>query len=317
MPLPNFLIIGAAKSGSTALYHHLRQHPDIFMPERKEPRFWGAEGHVHDWQGPDGGMNQSINNMAEYLRLFDGAEGFKAIGEASPTIGSRTAPQMIHHHIPDVRMIAILRQPADRAFSSYCHMLREGLEPCTFEQGLAEEAGRRAAKWSPLFWYKEMGYYGRELAFWMEHFPREQFRIYIYDDFRENPLAVVRDAFTFLQVDPAFEPELARVNVSGVPRSRVLYDLLRKDNLIKKLMKPLFPRKIRDRIQASNRRHNVGPKPVLNPETRRKLTEEFREDILLLQDLAGRDLSTWLEDAGGSRTVHPHLSRASRPDGAP
>lgn len=296
MPLPNFLIIGAAKSGSTALYHHMRQHPDVFMPDLKEPRFWGKEGHVHDWKGPDRGMNRSINNMDDYLRLFSAAKGYKAIGEASPTLGSRTAPQMIREHIPEVKLVAILRHPADRAFSSYCHMVREGYEPYSFEKGLEEEAARRKAKWSPLFWYREMGYYGRELAFWMEHFSREQFRIYLYDDFKGDPLAVVRDAFSFLEVDPEFKPQLARVNVSGVPRSRLIYDLFRKDNLVKTLMKPFFPRRVRERSQAWMRRHNVGPKPELEPETRQRLTEDFREDILLLQEILGRDLSRWLDD---------------------
>lgn len=312
MPLPNFLVIGAAKSGTSAFYDHLHQHPEIFMPAIKEPRFWGLEGHDHDWQGPDKGMNRSISDMKEYLALFEGAEGYKAIGEASPTLGSPTAPAMIREHIPHVKLMAILRHPAERAFSSYCHMVRDGHEPYSFERGLEEEEARRKAKWSPLFWYKELGLYGRDLKRWREHFPKEQFRIYLYDDFRSAPMEVVRDAFEFLGVDPAFQPVLDEVNVSGVPRSRLVFDLFRKDNTVKTLLKPFFPRVVREGIQAGLLKYNIGPKPKLSPDTRRMLTEHFRDDILLLQDLLERDLSIWLREAAG-RTGSGHRTAAHPP----
>src|SRR5690606_36811858 len=126
----NFIIVGAAKDGTTSLYYYLSQHPEVFLPEDKEPHFFAPA----KWCG------HPVPARERYESLFDGAAGFKAVGEASTGyLYYRESPGMIHRLIPRCRIVAILRNPVDRAFSGWRHEVREGLETATFEEALAEE----------------------------------------------------------------------------------------------------------------------------------------------------------------------------------
>ena len=130
MVLPNFLIIGAAKSGTTSLYSYLNQHPQVYFSPFKEPRFFALEGKEVNYQGPSQVVNQkAINTIDEYEKLFAGVTDEVAIGEASTLyLYSPEAPAKIKQYIPQVKLIAILRNPIDRAYSGYCHLVRDGYE---------------------------------------------------------------------------------------------------------------------------------------------------------------------------------------------
>ena len=294
--LPNFLIIGAAKAGTSSLYHYLRQHPDIFMPAMKEPKFFALEGERLDFQGPDQGINRfSVTSLEAYEALFEGVRGHRAVGEASPIyLYSPAAPERMRRRIPGARLIAVLRDPAERAFSSYCHLVRDGLEPLSFAEGLDAEEWRIRERWSPLYYYMDKGRYATQLARYYALFPREQLRIYLHEDLDADSLAVVRDACAFLGVDEGFTPEMPRLNISGEPRSRLIYDLFTKDNAVKSALRVFFPEAIRARLQRAVRTQAIRPKPVLDPTTRARLVEGFRDEILRLQEIIGRDLSAWL-----------------------
>ena len=142
MPMPNFLVIGAAKSGTTALYHTLKQHPQIFMSPVKEPHFFAFEGERPVYCGP--GDRELFNprvvfRLEDYVRLFDGLRAQTAVGEASVQylMRSDAAAARIRQHIPRAKLIAILRQPADRAYSHYIMLRSQGLERLSFTQALA------------------------------------------------------------------------------------------------------------------------------------------------------------------------------------
>lgn len=175
MVLPNFLIIGAAKAGTTSLYSYLKQHPDIFMSSWKEPKFFSLEGEKLDFQGPSQIINtDSINNLESYLELFEGVKDETAIGEASPIyLYSPKAPANIKKYIPDAKLIVVLRHPAERAFSSFAHLIRAGYETLSFEEALEEEPQRIKEKWAPLWYYKEKGFYAQQLERYFELFDRE------------------------------------------------------------------------------------------------------------------------------------------------
>src|SRR3954452_17434204 len=122
MTMPNFLIVGAAKSGTTSLYYYLKQHPQVFVSPVKEPKFFAYEGEKVVYRGPGDAENNRrlVNNLADYRALFGGANGAKAIGEASPVyLYSPKACERIRHYLPDAKLFVILRDPAERAYPSF------------------------------------------------------------------------------------------------------------------------------------------------------------------------------------------------------
>lgn len=206
---PNFLIIGAAKSGTTSLYHYLDQHPQVFMSPMKGPRFFAMEGRRPAFTGPQDDVvnGRTITTAEDYVDLFRAVTNQRAIGEASDWyLSSAEAPERIYKYLPNVRLIAVLRQPADRAFSSYMHFARNGFEPLSFEDALAAEDARIANGWSPLFAHRGRGYYATQLKRYFARFDREQIRVYLYDDLQRDPAVLVRDIFTFLGVNTDFRP---------------------------------------------------------------------------------------------------------------
>lgn len=298
--LPNFLVIGAAKSGTSALYRYLQQHPDIYMSPIKEPHFFGYENQPPNTNGPDDFVNTAITNINSYLSLFSQVTTEKAIGEASPTyIHLPRAVERIHYHIPNAKLIAILRHPAERAFSAYMHVIRDQRETeQNFRQALQLEEERIAKNWGPIWHYTKIGYYYKHLTKYYDCFESNQIRIYLYDEFKTNPLKTLQDIFHFLEIDSSFTPNLRiNVNVSGVQKSKLVYQLIHtifnKPNPVKFIARQLIPETIRWRFTTNIRNKNLKQRTI-NPEIRKELTELFREDILKLQDLINKDLSHWL-----------------------
>lgn len=302
MTMPNFLIIGAAKSGTTALYAYLKQHPDIFMSPVKEPRFFAFEGEHLSFNGPgDHGEKCSeatITDLKTYQSLFKNVTTEKAIGEASPAYlsSAEKASERIRYYLPEVKLIAILRQPAERAYSAFLHTVKSGYESSlSFEAALALEEKRIQENWESIWHHKQLGYYYEQLKPYFNRFPKEQIRVYLFDDLKGNGSSLVKNIFSFLEVDDSFSPDTSeKVNVSGVPRSLWLHDFLSKNNdPIKDLLKPLFPKKLRNQL-VKKMKHSNLQKPQLSYATRQELNQLYREDILKLQDLIGRDLTSWL-----------------------
>ena len=161
MTLPNFLIIGAAKSGTTALFEYLEQHPSVFLSNPKEPHFLALQGVCLDFQGP--GDAKTINRLAitdfnRYEQLFDNSRGARAIGEASvSTMYYFDSLNRIQKYLPRAKMLCMLRQPADRAYSAYSFMRMRMLEPhVDFDDALADEAHRIASNWHHIWHYKQI-----------------------------------------------------------------------------------------------------------------------------------------------------------------
>ncbi|MCW5935662.1 MAG: sulfotransferase, partial [Fimbriimonadia bacterium] len=151
MRMPNFLIIGAAKSGTTALYFYIKQHPEVFMAKVKEPRFFAYEGGVPEWKGPLDAENNAwvITDKEVYTALFNDVSEEKVWGEASPIyLYSEPAPERIKNYAPDAKLVAILRHPIERAYSHYLHLIRDNREPLRdFGKALDLEPERMANGW--------------------------------------------------------------------------------------------------------------------------------------------------------------------------
>jgi len=297
MSMPNFLIIGAQKAGTSSLYYYLKQHPQIYMSPLKEPHFFTYEGAKLEESFAKAERNESfaiINNIEDYQKLFQGAPESSLKGEASPSyIYAPQAAERIKHYIPDIKLIAILRHPAERAYSNFLHAISHNQEPLKdFRRALQEEETRIRNSSGFLWHYKSKGFYYKQLSHYLELFDRSQIKVCLYEDLKTNPAKVIKELFEFLEVDSSFEPDVSRkYNVSVVPKNKVLNDLL--DNLkpVKPVIKTLLPDGIRHYVRSKF----FDTPPPISPEMRKQLIEEYREDILQMQELLGRELSIWLE----------------------
>jgi len=297
MRLPNFLIIGAAKSGTSSLYYYLKQHPQVFMAVPKEPYFFELEGENLTFAGPGDQERRrgAVTQLEDYYELFQDVKDEVAVGEASTTyLDSPKAPERIKHYIPDSKIIAILRNPVDRAYASFLHLWRDGHETVKdFSQALKLEDERIKENWGLLWQYKTRQFTYEKLKRYFDLFDREQIKVYIYEDWRGDNHFVLKDIFQFLGVDEDFIPDLSkRLNVGGVPKNEAFNVFLRRSNRIKDFIKPIIPRPIRKSIQ--NKFINLNMKRVeLSPDIRRKLIHVYKDDILKVQDLIRYDLSHW------------------------
>ena len=297
MARPNFLIIGAAKSGTTALYQALRQHPQMFMSASKEPHYFAFADEAMAYQGPGVTINStSVTKLDEYEQLFAGVTHEKAIGEASALyLYVPAAARRIVEYAPEMKLVVILRHPAERAFSAFMHLRRDGREPLAdFRAALRAEAERTRDNWGFLWRYTGLGLYAHQLTRYYKLFPRAQISVFLYDDFRANPLGVVRETCRFLTISDNFTPDMAlRPKVSGIPRRRWLHDFLRGPHPAKAVAKLLVPASFRQRAKLRLTNRNLVKQELL-PDIKRELTQVFHDDILALQDLLERDLTAWL-----------------------
>jgi len=293
MTMPNFLIIGAMKSGTTALYYYLEQHPQIYMSPVKEPNFFCVGGQ-------ESSDSESVKSIGAYQHLFKGVSDEKAIGEASHCyLYEPEAVARIQQYVPDAKFVAILRNPVDRAYSHFLHMVRSGIEPLTdFAQAIRKgEAG--ALQTRSFRDYVGRGRYYEQLKRYFDAFDPKQVKVYLYEDLSNAPLETLRDTFRFIGVDESFVPDVSlRRNVSGHPKHKALDEFLRRPSSIKDALKVYLPARLRWRLSeafdALKTRNLVEP-PAVQPEVRRQLVGVYREDILRLQALIQRDLSDWLE----------------------
>lgn len=299
--MPNFLVIGAAKSGTTSVWRQLEQHPQIFVSPKKQLNFFALEGEDLNFRGPDplDSTLHSITTLEAYRAQFGGVTDEIAVGEASNLyIYSPRAAARIRHYVPKVKLIAILRHPADRAYSRFLHLVRVGREQVTdFASALDKEEARIRDRWWPDFHYLSMGLYHSQLKRYYDLFPREQIKVYLYEDLQSDPLGVVQDIYRFLGADATFIPDTSiKYNVSGVPKNKTLHSLLQELRAVKPFVERVLPESQHQRIsQLASRVNNRNlTKPKLSPEVRARLIEGYREDTLELQELLQRDLSAWL-----------------------
>ena len=299
MIMPNFLLFGAAKAGTTSLYKYLEQHPDVFMSSFKEPGFFAFEGEKAIWNGPGAQKwfdRWVATDLESYQQYFEGYGGQKAIGDASPYyLYYEKTPETIKKYIPDVKLIAILRNPVERAFSNYVWAVRDRSESITnFAEALKAESWRIQDSWGPKWRYLDQGFYYQQLKRYYERFSREQIEIYLYEDLITNPVKLTQEIFSFLEIDDTFIPDISRkYNPSLLPRNPSWHKFLTKPNAIKSAFKYFLPLEFRQRLRKKATEKNLF-KPNLSPEIRQQLVEAYREDILKLQELIQKDLSQWL-----------------------
>lgn len=283
MRLPNFIIGGAIKGGTTSLHYQLKQHPEVMMSRFKEPRYFAFEPdnpiHVNDEM-----LRFPVKTLEEYAALFEEVTNEKAVGEASPHyLRSPVAPHRIRETIPDVKLIFSLRHPVKRAYSSYWHKVRLGLEDRPVEEALGENEQAVLH-----------GLYGKSLSIWYSLFGGSQIKIILFDDMVRDGQVVYADICRYLGVDDTFVPDMTVRNRGGAMKNQRLgrfYEQL-KTHRIRQVINPLVPEKLRQAM-VSSRDHNLVEPPPMPEAVVHRLNEYYRNDIEELEALIHRDLSAW------------------------
>lgn len=298
--LPSFLVIGAQKAGSTAIYHYLAQHPEVFMSPVKEALFFGDEGLKY---------TRSVRDLENYKSLFKDVSTELVWGEATPTyLWDPTAAEQIRHLIPNAQLIVILRDPVERAYSEYMFLYEQSRFSATKSQVILPlrdygELLRHANK--PILRPTateddpiriRASFYASDLRRYIELFGNNQISIHLYDHLKSDPVTTMQSIFKFLGVSTEFVPDVSRKhNITQVPKNMWLDSILLKSSGIKEFFKHLIPSSFRRSLSKSIYQANMQLYPPLRPEDRAVLIEVFRQDILETQALTGCDLSAWLK----------------------
>ncbi len=287
-PLQNFICIGAQKAGTTTLADILSAHPQICIPPIKETKFFLFDENYK--KGPDF-YNSYFTNYKDQL----------AVGEFDPDylLFPFTAQRIYDTLGKDVRILVVLRNPADRAYSHYLMTRKKGLEPFTFSEAIKKEASRREnIKTQKIYAYTERGLYGKQIEAFMQVFPAANFHFLVFEeDFMRNRRETIRKVQSFLHVDE-FELELnVHSNEAGEAKNEAIRNLVRRPNFAKRIVKHLLPsgearKSIRKFFIRKNTQKASAPK--LNVFEQRKIIDQyFIDDIHLTEKLINRDLSVW------------------------
>ena len=279
MTLPNFLICGAQKAGTTALYAYLKQHPDVFMSSTKEIAFF------HKPENYQKGLEWFASH-------FEGHSGETAVGEASTrTMSMPEAPARAAEHLPEAKLIFVLRNPIDRAYSQYHFHISTGKEEAdaSFHEVIRDEqsAFRRIVI--------QRGMYAEQLARFDAHFDRSQMKIVLHEDLRERTTETVQEVYRFLGVNPAYEPQTEeRHKVTRYPDSLGIYYWVRRLwQPMRQRVESRFPQATDAVRQAVRRLLFSKEKPQMREDDRAYLREVFAESNARLEARLERDLSHW------------------------
>jgi hypothetical protein len=312
IPLPNFLVVGAAKAGTTSIYQYLDQHPEVYLSPIKETNYFAKDipldkirkdyykgGALDVGAYVDTDLSERIHiafvsEWEHYRKLFKNVRSEKAIGEISNSyLHSTVAAREIKAVDPNMKIIMILRDPIKRAFSHYKMTLRVGLVRDSFYEELQRDYAAAEKGFRVSHLYVEMGQYAAQVQRYLDHFPREQVKIYLFDDLKADAASVIDDMLRFLGVDPAYGVDTSfQANQASVPKNAGLVHFLRKTG-IRKLAKNLAPRF----VGQAAKKVFYKEKDDLKIEQREKdfLRPLFEEDVQALSRMLDRDLSHWLQ----------------------
>jgi Sulfotransferase domain len=302
--IPDFFIVGLPKSGTSALYSMLRRHPQIFMPDSKEPWFFAEELHERTPPRPEG----TPQTLEQYRAWFAGAGEQERVGEASPLyLWSHTAARAIAEVRPDAKIIAILREPASFLRSLHLQFIQTYIETENdFAKALALEPARRAGReippytyWPQALLYSEHVRYVEQLRRYEAVFPREQLLALVYDDFKADNESTVRQVLRFLEVDDSVPIEPLHVNPTVRARSQRAHELLHAVSVgrgplsltVKSAIKAVVPQRLRrGAVGAIRERVLYTDPPPEDAATAAELRRRFKPEVVALADLLDRDL---------------------------
>lgn len=295
MSLPNFFILGAAKSGTSTLYDLLYQHPQVYLSFVKEPLFFS-----HD------------DNFARGLEwyqstFFQSCEGYPVRGEATPHYlywAEKVAPRIARTYgTAPVKFIVIFRDPVQRAYSWYWNMVKEGKETLPFAEALEAEPARLQEHWSALqhagsmvYGYHRGSSYAGQLQYYLDLFPRKNLLFLLQEDLKKDFTETLQIIFSFLEVDSRAELKPVASNPAALPRNRIFHRIVQGPSSLKQLIKRIVPFSLRYRLKLALIDANMKPfeYPLLEQPIASALRARFSDEIQRLSSMIDRDLSHWL-----------------------
>jgi hypothetical protein len=288
--LPNFFIIGAAKSGTTSLHSYLDQHPDVYMPSLKEPHWFSRVAPNREQ------LVHAVTTEKEYLALFEGHSKQSAAREASPSyLWDAEAPHRIKAANPRAKIVAILRHPVERAYSNYTMDVRDGTQHLPFMEALQQDYQRKVKGWDISHLYVELGFYAEQLQRYLRIFDKSQVKVFLYEDLKKDSQSLLISLLHFLGVDSSYATRIdttRKYNEHPIPRNRLFRTML-KSSLVRtwgaaRVAKPT--RYWVRRYLLSKRAEKVP----MELEAQHFLALLYRPDIENLQEPIERDMKHWL-----------------------
>jgi Sulfotransferase family len=300
---PDFLIVGAPKAGTTAVHSALAEHPRVFVSRPKEPKYWLCDDAPPPaWNGPGDAHSQQewMWRSEDYFRLFEGAAPDQVRGESTPFyLWSRGAHRRIGEALPEVKVIAVVRDPIDRAYSNWMHLWSDGLEPeSDFETAFALQDARVAAGWAPFWRYRDLGLYGDQITHLRRFVDPERILVIRYREIIDQPQATVDAACRFLGIEEGHVPGIPHHNsrnfVEPGWRPTLLGPVVRGGARLGAYAPPRVWRKVSEPLVNQLSGRGDGHRPLLTNGQRERLLPQFADDIATLASLTGRDFGDWL-----------------------
>ncbi|XRO76582.1 sulfotransferase [Methanocaldococcus sp. 10A] len=306
---PNFFIVGAPKCGTTSLHYYLSQHPEIFMSEPKEPHYFCKDFHEETKKFHGKLFGFGATTEEEFLELFKNVKNEKIIGEASAMyLYSKVAAKEIYKFNPSSKILISIREPVEFLYSYYLELYYcRGEDIDNFKKAIQLEEERKKGYYLPktvaypsALFYSEVTKFSVQIERYLKIFPREQVKIILLDDLKNNLEGTYKEILIFLGVDDIdFRPDFTIKNPAKTYRSKFLQDLLKNPYKMKKIVniyRKIVPLKIREKIYNFLLEINKKPikKPAIDPEFRHELMIKFKPEVEKLSDLLNRDLiSLW------------------------
>jgi hypothetical protein len=297
MKLPNFIVIGAPKSGTTSLYFYLKQHPDVFLPVRKELHYFSYALVRENLHGPGDRdvLNWLCSNKQDYCSHYAAVKTEKMVGEISPSyLYYSQVSERIRSELGDIKIIAMLRNPVEKAFSQYMHLVREGRESLSFYDALMIEEQRRARGWNDMWRYAESSLYAQRLKKYIDVFGISNVKVILSEEFFTNQSEVMKDLIGFFGISENVHIDTSRIyNKTGYPKSELLAHFLTRPNLVRILARKVVPEGLRIALRLKITEYNTGGKDEIGKKSREYLSSYFHQDVKDLERMIEHRTS-WL-----------------------
>lgn len=293
--LPNFLIAGVSRSGTTSLYYYMKQHPDIEFPELKEPRYFSVARLNLPQKGPgDYTVDKKlVKTWVDYEKLYSNIDSL-FVGDASSEYlyHYESAIPEILERLGDVPIILMLRNPIDRSYSAYNNLVRDGRETLSFDEALKKEDARKEANFDEMWHYKSVSTYSESVRAFLDSF--SNVKVLVFEEFIQDKTRYINEVFEFLGVKPIKNIDADTVySKSGKPKAMIITILFGRNsyvgNLLRKTAFALFGRANIEKIGKHLMSENQG----LSSSIRHELYEYFVDDIKELELILERSLDLW------------------------
>lgn len=289
MNFPDFLIIGAAKAGTTSLYHYLQQHPEIEMSKNKEPAYFVYKN-IRPNNIPkhtsDGYKNQLCFTLNKYINNFFYKDGAKKRGENSNEyLYSKYAPKEIYKYNPNIKLIVILRNPVERAYSHYLMNVRSGRETLSFRDALKKEKYRIINNYAMGWHYKNVGLYYDQLIRFYNLFDSKNIKVYIFDNFFKNTIKELQSLYKYIGVNENFVPNIEKKYFvsKNIPYQYIINNI---ENVINfRPISYLFYKLVEI--------YDYNIKPKIKVSIKKQLKDYYIQEIEKLEYLTNFSLNEW------------------------